>query len=107
MCDFMQTASAVPPFSRWLLQYVSGYQQHPSLLSSSCCFCILGRYQYATVVLRDNTVWVMGGLVGDAGRSDVWKQNDVWKSIDGGASWQLITGSSGWSGKHSPPASSL
>jgi len=37
----------------------------------------------------------MGGYDGDA-----W-YNDVWKTVDGGASWSVVTSSAGWSGERS------
>jgi hypothetical protein len=45
------------------------------------------------VVLSDGSVLVMGG-VGSSGA-----KNDVWKTVDGGASWTLVTSSAGWTGR--------
>ncbi len=39
-----------------------------------------------------STVLVMGG---DAGG----KKNDVWKTVNGGSSWILVTSNAGWTGK--------
>ena len=53
---------------------------------------IVGRFAHTSVVLSDGSVLVMGGYDGG------WK-NDVWKTVDGGASWILVTSSAGWTGK--------
>ena len=45
------------------------------------------------MVLSDGSVLVMGGK---DGRNNY---NDVWKTVDGGASWILVTSSAGWTGK--------
>ena len=45
------------------------------------------------MVLSDGSVLVMGGYV------DSYRKNDVWKTVDGGASWILVTSSAGWEGK--------
>ena len=45
------------------------------------------------MVLSDGSVLVMGGY----GVSD--RKNDVWKTVNGGASWILVTSSAGWTGK--------
>ena len=44
------------------------------------------------MVLSDGSVLVMGGIDGS-------RKNDVWKTVDGGASWILVTSSAGWTGK--------
>ena len=44
------------------------------------------------MVLSDGSVLVMGGFDGAF-------KNDVWKTVDGGASWILVTSSAGWTGK--------
>ena len=44
------------------------------------------------MVLSDGSVLVMGGLGDDF-------KNDVWKTVNGGASWILVTSSAGWTGK--------
>ncbi len=46
------------------------------------------------MVLSDGSVLVMGGWESSASR-----MNDVWKTVDGGANWILVTGSAGWTGK--------
>ena len=46
------------------------------------------------MVLSDGSVLVMGGY--DKSYSE---KNDVWKTVDGGASWILVTSSAGWTGK--------
>ena len=45
------------------------------------------------MVLSDGSVLVMGGI-GAGGY-----KNDVWKTVDGGASWIRVTSSAGWTGK--------
>ena len=47
------------------------------------------------MVLSDGSVLVMGGSGGKFGGD----KNDVWKTVDGGASWILVTSSAGWTGK--------
>jgi hypothetical protein len=44
------------------------------------------------VVLSDGSVLVMGGY-------DNSRRNDVWKTVDGGVSWIVVTWSAGWTGK--------
>ena len=44
------------------------------------------------MVLSDGSVFVMGGWDGSS-------KNDVWKTVNGGASWILVTSSAGWTGK--------
>ena len=44
------------------------------------------------MVLSDGSVLVMGGHCGSL-------ENDVWKTVNGGASWILVTSSAGWTGK--------
>jgi hypothetical protein len=44
-------------------------------------------------VLSDGSVLVMGGFNGGT------YKNDVWKTVDGGASWILVTSSAPWSCK--------
>ena len=55
---------------------------------------IVARRSHTSVVLSDGSVLVMGGE--DHSGS---KMNDVWKTVDGGASWILVTSSAGWTGK--------
>ena len=52
----------------------------------------VARNLHTSVVLSDGSVLVMGG---DGGS----RKNDVWKTVDGGASWILVTSSAGWTGK--------
>ena len=47
------------------------------------------------MVLSDGSVLVMGGASG----SDSYK-NDVWKTVNGGSSWMLVTSSAVWTGKN-------
>ena len=48
-------------------------------------------------MLSDGSVLVMGG--GADGPYKVDPENDVWKTVNGGASWILVTSSAGWGGK--------
>ncbi len=50
------------------------------------------------MVLSDGSVLVMGGIDASFGVT-----NDVWKTVDGGASWILVTSSAGWTGKRVYP----
>ncbi len=45
------------------------------------------------MVLSDGSVLLMGGY------DDSSLKNDVWKTVNGGASWILVTSSAGWEGK--------
>ncbi|MCQ1539531.1 PKD domain-containing protein [Methanocalculus taiwanensis] len=53
-----------------------------------------GRTGHAAVTLSDGTIIVMGGL-----DSNYQNKRDVWRSIDGGVSWELVTAAAGWSGR--------
>ena len=44
-------------------------------------------------MLSDGSVLVMGG------DDNSGRRNDMWKTVDGGASWILVTSSAGWTGK--------
>ena len=52
------------------------------------------------MALSDGSVLVMGGYDNVSGG-----KNDVWKTVDGGASWILVTSRAGWSGKKIIPLS--
>ena len=54
---------------------------------------IVARYSHTSVVLSDGSVLVMGG-------NDGSYKKDVWKTVNGGASWVLVTSSAGWAGKN-------
>jgi hypothetical protein len=58
---------------------------------------IAARQSHTSVVLSDGSVLLMGGS------NDRFYKNDVWKTVDGGASWILVTSSAGWSGKKIRP----
>ena len=45
------------------------------------------------MVLSDGSVLVLGGYDYSS------LKNDVWKTVDGGASWILVTSLAGWTGK--------
>ncbi len=50
------------------------------------------RYKHASATLPGDIVWVLGGWGGDR------PVNDVWKSVDRGVSWTMITSNAGWLG---------
>ena len=53
-----------------------------------------GRIGHRSVVLSDGAVIVMGGDLNDGNY-----KNDVWKSVDSGIAWILVTSNAGWIGK--------
>ena len=67
-------------------------------LFSSLCLSLhvifVGRWQHTSVVLSDGSVLVMGGVDPVSGY-----KNDVWKTVNGGASWILVTSSAAWTGR--------
>ncbi len=67
---------------------------------------IKARRGHTSAVLSDGSVLLMGGYYGTVsirtmmeGHMDMTNKNDVWKTVDGGASWILVTSSAGWEGK--------
>jgi photosystem II stability/assembly factor-like uncharacterized protein len=56
-----------------------------------------GRYRHSSVAMPDGRIVLMGGT--DA-NGDL--QNDVWSSMDNGATWTLTTASAGWSARDLP-----
>ncbi len=56
-------------------------------------FLIVARNAHTSVALSDGSVLVFGGR-----ESATSFKNDVWKSVNGGASWILVTSSAGWGG---------
>ncbi len=52
----------------------------------------IGRYYHASATLPGDIVWVLGGWSGGA------PVNDVWRTLDGGLSWTVITSNAGWKG---------
>ena len=65
----------------------------PSLSISS--HVIIGRFRHTSVVLSDGSVLVLGGVDNNG------YKNDVWKTVNGGVSWILVTSSAGRTGKKS------
>jgi hypothetical protein len=66
-------------------------------LSVSFCLSfhgIVARTSHTSVMLSDGSVLVMGGYDDTFSRT-----NDVWKTVNGGANWILVTSSAGWTGK--------
>jgi PKD repeat protein len=55
----------------------------------------VGRYDFATVVMPNNDIIVMGG--NDASPD---ARNDTWKSTDSGVTWTEQNASSGWNGRY-------
>ncbi len=55
----------------------------------------VARHGHSSVVLSDGSVLVMGGNAGVSGT----RTNDVWRTVDDGANWILVTSSAGWTGK--------
>ena len=52
------------------------------------------RVYHTCVALSDGSILLMGGIVSDGSL-----KKDVWKTVDGGASWIMVTSSAGWTGK--------
>jgi len=57
-------------------------------------FHLIARREHTSVVLTDGSMLVMGGAL----TSGVYL-NDVWKSVDGGTTWTLVTANAQWPGK--------
>ncbi len=55
---------------------------------------IVGRQGHTSMVLSDGSVLVVGGQV-----SSTSLKNDVWSTVDGGASWIMVTSRAGWAGQ--------
>ncbi len=66
-----------------------------ALASLFFSYVIVARWQHTSVVLSDGSVLVMGG-----NGCTYCGRNDVWKTVDGGSSWMLVTSSAGWTGKN-------
>lgn len=60
------------------------------------------RFQQCTVAMTDGTIILMGG--GERGKTIY---NDVWKSTDHGASWNLVNPSAGWGRRYAHSAAIL
>ena len=54
------------------------------------------RCAHSSVVLPDGGIVLMGGM----DNVNSYKNNDVWRSTDNGATWMQMTASAGWSGRH-------
>jgi hypothetical protein len=55
----------------------------------------IARRTHIFLVLSDESLLVMGGVGSVSGQYF----NDVWKSVDGGFSWILVTENAAWKGK--------
>ncbi len=62
---------------------------------------LIARSSHTSVVLLDGSVLLMGGS------GTIGSMKDVWKTVDGGASWILVTSSAGWAGKGIKPTDRL
>src|SRR5512133_2197600 len=51
---------------------------------------------FGSVVMPDDSIIVMGGHKADNG-----KPNDVWRSMDNGVTWTLVTVNAGWTARES------
>ena len=56
------------------------------------------RYEHTSVVMPDSSIVLMGGW--DGPDSGIYK-NDVWRSTDNGATWNLMTANAAWSARRS------
>ncbi|MDD1700180.1 MAG: PKD domain-containing protein [Methanoregula sp.] len=56
------------------------------------------RIGHSSVVMPDGSILLIGGI-GNKGAANDLVMNDVWRSIDNGATWMLVNASAGWSGR--------
>jgi uncharacterized delta-60 repeat protein len=70
------------------------YTQAWTLMTASAGWT--GRTGCTSVAMPDGSIVLMGG-VDDANTN--WRKNDVWRSINNGATWTQMTASAGWTGR--------
>ena len=56
------------------------------------------RIGHSSVVMPDGSIILTGGI-GNKGAANDLVMNDVWRSIDNGATWMQVNASAGWSGR--------
>jgi hypothetical protein len=54
---------------------------------------ITGRWSHSSLLLSSGTILVMGG------GTNSFCMNDVWQSLNRGATWTIVTANAGWAGK--------
>jgi uncharacterized delta-60 repeat protein len=60
-----------------------------------------GRASHSSVAMPDGSIVLMGGLGLDNNGYNYTYTNDVWRSMDNGATWTQVNASAGWTGRFS------